>query len=130
MKIDQAYLKNLVLAFYDSPKLSITIDDLKDSGFDYDSDEFKHHMFMLHDKGLIKSLNDTPGFGLNNRGGWVTTKLRLTADGQDFAEALKNDTVWNMLQEKFNSAGLDALTTAAKEGLKILVSHNVKDFLS
>lgn len=128
MKVDKDYLKKLVLSFYESPKISLTIDDLKSEGFDFESDQFKHHMLILNDKNFIASLNGTPGFGLNNRGGWTTTQLRLTSDGQDFAEAIKNETVWRMINEKFSSAGIEVLVTAAKEGLKYAVQETVKGF--
>lgn len=126
MKIDLDYLKGLLEAFQAAPKPTTNIQELRERGFDHENDRFWFHMKILEDKGLIKN---EKGFGLGYSQGIngdvmvSVVPLRLTADGHDFLEALRNKTVWAKIKSNFQEVSIDTLVEIAKELLKQSSPH-------
>lgn len=118
MKIDQQYLKNLLIAFEDNPATETNIHELKVLGFDYHEPKFLFHMRLLDDQRLIARVDDRPGFGYYNssdRPGFATVPLRLTSEGHAFIEALRQKEVWNSVKENFKDASVSTLVDVAKQ---------------
>lgn len=130
MKIDQQYLKNLLIAFEDNAGPQTNINELKDLGFDYSEQIFIFHMRLLDDQNLIARTDGKAGFGLHigvdDEGTWDVTALRLTASGHDFIAALRQQEVWNSVRENFKEAGLSTLIDVSKELAKGFALKQVK----
>lgn len=122
MKVDQDYVKALLEAFEAAERPTITIEDLKDQGFDYNEDRFIFHMEQFDDLGLITRADGRPGLGLT-RGKdmsacWSTLPLRITAKGFEFLEALRNKEVWETLKTSFKDASLGTVVDVGKKLLE------------
>ncbi|XYK68112.1 DUF2513 domain-containing protein [Serratia nematodiphila] len=108
MKIDQQYLKDLLIAFEETEGHDTSIDDLKKKGYDVDSSDFIFHMRLLDDNKFITRIDGEPGFGhlhIQHLNGfkyrWISMPLRLTSNGHDFIDALRQKEVWNSLKKEF-----------------------------
>ncbi|MGO3396175.1 MAG: DUF2513 domain-containing protein [Serratia proteamaculans] len=134
MKIDQQYLKDLLIAFEKTVGPDTRIDELKVKGYDINSSEFIFHMRLLDDNGLITRIDGQPGFGHNYRayiGGdgyhWIDTPLRLTSRGHDFIDAIRQKEVWNNVKENFKEASLSTLVDVAKQLSQGFAKKKIKD---
>lgn len=118
MKIDHEYLKGLLEAFEASEGPQTDIKKLKQQGFDYATEPFLFHMRLLDDRGLICQSNGSTGFGvaesMDGYFSWAVVPLRLTADGHDFLEALKNKEVWSAVKSGFKDASMGTLVDVSK----------------
>ncbi|EKK3995790.1 DUF2513 domain-containing protein [Cronobacter sakazakii] len=122
MKINQEYLKDLLLAFEDTEGPDTWVYELVAKGYDQESPEFIFHMRLLDDNGLICRVDGEPGFGHQYQayiGGydyyWVDVPLRLTARGHDFIADLRQKEVWNSVKENFKDASMSTLVDVAKQ---------------
>ncbi|SWD52076.1 Uncharacterised protein [Klebsiella pneumoniae] len=119
VKIDHEYLKGLLVAFEESDSPVTNIRELKEKGFDYNVDQFVFHMRLLDDRGLISQPDGGFGFGLqvsvDGFYSWAVIPIRLTAEGHDFLEAIRNKEVWSMLKTGFKDASIGTLVTVSKE---------------
>lgn len=119
MKIDQEYLKNLLIAFEDSDGPETNIRELNESGFNFSEQKFIFHMRLLDDKNLISRTDGQLGFGFytgaDDGGSWAVIPLRLTAQGHDFIQALRQKEVWNSVKENFKDVGITTLVDVSKE---------------
>lgn len=119
MKIDQEYLKNLLIAFEDSDGPETNIRELNESGFNFSEQKFIFHMRLLDDKNLISRTDGQRGFGFytgaDDGGSWAVIPLRLTAQGHDFIQALRQKEVWNSVKENFKDVGITTLVDVSKE---------------
>ena len=121
MKIDQDYLKGLLEAFESAEKPTTDIDELQNHGFSYEDDKFLFHLQILEDKALVKG-DDDIGLGyqrsLDGFIAWGAIPLRLTANGHDFIEALRNQEVWETIKTEFKEASIETLWNVSKELLE------------
>lgn len=119
MKIDQEYLKGLLVAFEASDTPDTDINKLNELGFNCETDEFLFHMRLLEDRQLITRTDGRDGFGavesLDGLVHWAVMPLRLTAVGHDFLDALRNQEVWATLKTGFKDASMGTLMTVSKE---------------
>ncbi|KAA1276961.1 DUF2513 domain-containing protein [Citrobacter pasteurii] len=118
MKIDHDYLKGLLEAFEDSGEPQTNIKLLLAQGYDYRTPEFLFHMRLLADRYLISRTNGGVGFGFSEAsdsgGSWAVMPLRLTADGHDFLETMRNKEVWNTVKTGFKDASIGTLVDVSK----------------
>lgn len=143
MKIDHDYLKSLLQLFEDSDKSVTTYIDLCDRGFvqDQDSDEENEklvfHMEILADQNFISRTDDKDVQGekrigylrSSGQGMWSVMPLRLTAQGHEFLEAIKNETVWKKLKKNFKDASIITLARIAPQLLNDTIQNQVKGLL-
>ncbi|WP_182629617.1 DUF2513 domain-containing protein [Pantoea hericii] len=119
MKINQQYLKDLLIAFEDNEGPQTNILELQEAGFDFSEQLFIFHMRLLDDKNLIARIDGEPGFGFytgaDDSGSWAVLPLRLTAQGHDFIQALRQKEVWNSVKENFKDVGMSTLIDVSKE---------------
>ncbi len=132
MKIDNDYLKKLLDACQSSAGPTFNILDLKKAGLDYEDPQFEFHMAILADKGFIERDDGDPSFGLfkgiDGHLSWSVLPLRLTANGQDFADSIHNSEVWSKTKaaaSKVGGVGLDLLVQIAKAEAKRFVSEKL-----
>ncbi|WP_256852718.1 DUF2513 domain-containing protein [Pantoea sp. Fr+CA_20] len=130
MKIDQQYLKDLLIAFEDNDGPQTNILELKDAGFDYSEQKFIFHMRLLDDKNLISRTDGEPGFGLflgaDDTASWAVLPLRLTSQGHDFIEALRQKEVWNSVKDNFKEASISTLVDVAKQLAQGFAKQKIK----
>lgn len=130
MKIDQDYLKGLLGAFESAVNPTTDIKELSAAGFPYQTDEFVFHMRLLEDRGLIEGLGSVSGFGYTQTRAtysWIIIPLRLTAEGHDFIDALKQREVWQTIKTDFKDASLSTMISAARSLAEGFAKKKVKD---
>ncbi|MFV9667900.1 DUF2513 domain-containing protein [Pantoea sp. KXB25] len=135
MKIDQQYLKDLLIAFEDTVGPDTTLNDLSKSGFPNDDANFIFHMRLLHDNGLIMRVDGKPGIGhemFQNLGEevgyyWLDIPLRLTARGHDFIADLRQQDVWQTIKTNFKDEGISTLMGLSKSLALGFAKKKVKD---
>lgn len=131
MKIDQVYLKGLLEAFEDSPDPTTDIEVLARAGFSYETDTsmFTFHMSLLDDMGLIEREDGEAGFGryagIGGFNSWSVIPLRLTANGHEFLEALRNKDVWSTIQRDFKNAGIRTMYQVATSLLAAYLTNKI-----
>lgn len=131
MKIDQVYLKGLLEAFEDSPDPTTDIEGLAKVGFSYETDTslFVFHMSLLDDMGLIEREDGDAGFGryagIGGSNSWSVIPLRLTANGHEFLEALRNKEVWSTIQRDFKNAGIKTMYQVATSLLATYLTNKI-----
>ncbi|QGN37805.1 DUF2513 domain-containing protein [Klebsiella oxytoca] len=133
MKIDHEYLKGLLEAFECSDKPETDIRHLHDLGFSYQTTEFLFHMRLLDDRNLIARTDGRSGFGFSESaddgGSWSVLPLRLTANGHDFLEAIRNKEVWATLKTSFKDASIGTLVTVSKELFNRILAKQLDKYI-
>lgn len=115
MKPDPEYIKQILTAFQDANNPTTNIEELKAAGLPWDDPKFEFHMMLLHDSGLMESEHGGIGFsrGADRRIEWSVIPLRLTARGQQFAEALGNGKILQTLKANFAGASITTISQVA-----------------
>lgn len=133
MKIGHEYLKGLLEAFECSDKPETDIQKLHDLGFSYQTPEFLFHMRLLDDRNLIARTDGDSGFGFfesaDDGGSWALLPLRLTANGHDFLEAIRNKEVWKALKTGFKDASIGTLVTVSKELFNRILAKQLDKYI-
>ena len=92
---------------------------LKEAGLDFDTNEFVFHMSILNDLGVVERDDGEPGFGLfrsaDGHTSWAVLPLRLTAQGHQFIQALRNKEVWATIKRGFKDASASKLMDVSKK---------------
>ena len=135
MKINQQYLKDLLIAFEETQGPDTMLCELGESGFDQDDAEFIFHMRLLYDNGLIVRVDGKSGFGhemsrsLGERVSyyWLEIPLRLTARGHDFIADLRQKEVWQTIKTNFQDEGISTLMGLSKSLAMGFAKKKVKD---
>lgn len=119
MKIDQDYLKTMLEAFESAPAPVFYVRDFASTGLNYEDEEFVFHLGLLDDQGFVARDDRRPGYGLmrgaDGTAAWSIVPLRLTAQGHEFLEALRNKEVWATIKREFKDASIGTLSTVAKK---------------
>jgi hypothetical protein len=135
MQIDLTYLQKLLCVFIESEEAHINITYLKEAGIvveyksEYDQSFIFHIQIALENK-LISDINfeshnlKTIGldFGVTNNPFIIDKPIRLTQNGHDFANALKNKEVLLKLKTELK----DAPFKVVFEGSQKLLQHFFK----
>ncbi|HIC7893485.1 DUF2513 domain-containing protein [Citrobacter freundii] len=135
MKIDQQYLKDLLIAFEDTHGPDTLLSELENTGFRREDSNFIFHMRLLSDYGLIVRVDGLPGFGhemlqsLGQCAGyyWTEIPLRLTASGHDFIADLRQKEVWQTIKTNFKDEGITTLIGISKSLALGFAKKKVKD---
>jgi hypothetical protein len=118
MQIDHEYLKRLLEAFAAASGPLTNIEELEGRGMPYRDPQFVFHMGILEDKALIARDDHKPGFGLTRSvdgfESWGVLPLRLTANGHEFLEALRDQRILAVIKRQFKTAGIGTLVTVSK----------------
>jgi hypothetical protein len=93
--------------------------DFKAAGIDHNEDAFVFHLHLLADQGFVVREDGKPGFGLEGGVGgyrsWSLVPLRLTAQGHNFIETLRNKEVWATIKRDFKEVSIGTLADVAKK---------------
>jgi len=121
LKIDQNYLKEMLEAFESAENPTTDIQELEIKGFECSEDKFIFHLQILADQGFVQR-EQGEGLGYSKGAGgnisWSVVPLRLTAQGHDFIEALKNSEVWDTIKSEFQEASIGTLWKVSKSLLE------------
>ena len=135
MQIDYDYLKQLLEAMVATEHPWTDIEELKARGVDYGSDQFLFHMKILCDKGFVRQMDGSSDLGMrlsvDRILSWGAVPLRLTADGLEFLEGMRNKEAMALVKRDFKTAGIDtakavfrvALEESARIATQALVHH-------
>lgn len=119
MKIDQDYLKSMLLAFQGSARPTFYVSDFRDLGIDFEEDRFVFHIELLNDQEFVVRDDWEAGVGIQRGAGddvsWSLVPLRLTARGHEFIETLENKEVWQALKTNFKDASIKTLWEVGKK---------------
>jgi Hypothetical protein (DUF2513) len=133
MKIDQDYLKKMLEAFEASPGPTFFVRDFKAAGLDHNDDLFVFHLALLADQGFVARDDGKPGFGLqcglDGSNSWSLLPLRLTAQGHNFIEALRNKEVWATIKRDFKDVSFGTLVDVAKKLAEGYAKKKIDDLL-
>jgi len=134
MQIDYDYLKNLLEAFAGAPRPTTDIEELKERGLDYETDQFLFHMEILADQDFIRQPDGDSGFGvfrsIDGHTSWSVLPLRLTADGHRFLDGLRDERAMAVIKKDFKHASIDTAKTIFKTVLEESVKGAVRAFIS
>ena len=134
MKIDPEYLKKLLETFEGAPHPIFNIRGLQAAGLNYNDDQFVFHMGILEDQGFVERDDRKPGFGLvrgaDGHMQWSSVPLRLTAQGHQFIEVIRNKEVWATLKRDFKEASVDTFFSVGKKLLEGYVKKKVEGLLN
>jgi hypothetical protein len=113
MQIDYDYLRQLLEAMAAAERPWTDIHELKERGIHYEADQFLFHMEILCDKGLIRQMDGSSDLGmrlsLDRIPSWGAVPLRLTAEGHDFLDGMRNKEVMVVVRRDFKTAGIDTV---------------------
>ncbi|EMV5074435.1 DUF2513 domain-containing protein [Escherichia coli] len=131
MRTDLDYLKKMLTVFLDSESTFITVNQLRDAGFDIASEKGMFHYMQLIEQGFISNMKmetrDPLRLGYVNYFAGMRTvdvDIRLTTEGQDFACALESKDVFARLKEISN----EPLAVMKDVGVELLKSLAKKKF--
>ncbi len=110
MKRDAEYLRQIVLEMEDSESNVVVLRNY--IGMRGEHLKRWHHFELLCDAGLVRRVSDS-GF-------------RLTADGHDFAEAVRDPGRWRKMQEWMSTTG----ASWTMDGLKLLALELLRQSLT
>lgn len=135
MKLDQQYLKDLLIAFEKTYGPDTMLSELEDNGFNRYDQNFIFHIRLLCDYELIVRVDGKPGFGhiMSNELGegveysWLEVPLRLTARGHDFIADLRQKEVWQAIKTNFKDEGIGTLMSVSKSLAKGFARKKIKD---
>lgn len=134
MKIDHDYLKKMLEAFEAAPEPVFYVSDFKEADLGYDDPQFVFHLGILDDQGFIVRDDRKTGFGLmrgaDGRHAWSIVPLRLTSQGHDFIEALRNKEVWATLKKDFKDASISTLWDVSKKLLENFTRKKIEGILN
>jgi hypothetical protein len=115
-----------------APGPVFNIQELWDAGLD-DRDQLIFHTGILDDLGLVQREDREPGFGftrgLDGHEQWMPVPLRLTAQGHQFIEALRNKQVFATLKRGFKDASLSTLRDVSKTLLEAFIKKKIEEVL-
>lgn len=135
MKIDQQYLKDLLIAFEETQGPDTMIDELEAAGFKSNDSNFIFHMRLLYDNALIVRVDGRYGIGheMSQALGegvsyyWLNIPLRLTARGHDFIADLRQKEVWQTIKANFRDEGISTLMGLSKSLAMGFAKKKVKE---
>jgi Hypothetical protein (DUF2513) len=133
MKVDQDYLKSILLAFQGSDKPTFYVRDFLDHGIDHQESRFVFHIAILNDQAFVVRDDRKGGVGLlrgaDGSVSWSMVPLRLTAEGHEFIEAIENKEIWQTLKDNFNDASAGTLWGVGKKLLEAYAEKKVEDIV-
>lgn len=116
MKRDMDLVRKIFFALEDKSYLPAASNVLKIEG--YDVRLIDYHLAILSDSPYLRSVYDNRG-NLNH--------YRLSWDGHEFLESIRDDTRWNQLKEasvKASAASIQVIAQAAlATGIKLVFAH-------
>ncbi len=126
MKLDPDYSKRLLRAFQDALRPTTNIRELEQKGLSSNDDEFEFHLCMLNDQGFVVRDGGRPGVGAersaDNKVQWSDVPLRLTASGQEFANAMCHSKAFHAVEHS-GVTSMSNMRDIAVAACKATVSH-------
>lgn len=128
---DLEYMKGMLGVFLAAKTPFISTKELASAGYAIDSNEGMFHYLLLIEQGYISNrdlvTNDISKLGYMRHRGFmidIGTDVRLSAQGQEFAQALNEPTVF----EKLRSMSDAPLSTIKDVGVELTKAYLKKKF--
>ena len=91
-------------------------------------------MGLLHDKSLVVREDGKSGIGLMRgadlSSSWSVVPLRLTAQGHDFLDALRNKEVWATISKReFKEGSISSIVDTSKKLLEGISTRKIEAIL-
>lgn len=122
MKPDPEYTRKLLTAFEEAAEPTTDIFELKERGFDYQTNEFLFHLRLLNDDGFVVLESGERGIGVDRSidgvYSWSAVPLRLTSSGHEFAVALRSEQGFQAVKKSVIMPGLRFMRDVAVAALK------------
>lgn len=119
MKLDQEFLKSLVLKIESNPSPRPGLKSILASmGLDDLTDQFIVHYEVLRDYGFIEGAENKESIGIegtDNGIDWSDADIRLTAKGHEFAASVKQPEIWEVIKKNFKEASIETVFTVSKD---------------
>ena len=109
MKRDMDLVRNILLAFEQIEDPQVSVSELKLKGLQWGNPNVGPHIVLVHDAGLIAEAGE--------RGPAREKTYRLTWNGYEFLEAIRDPEVWAKTQqgaEKVGSSSIDVMDAIAR----------------
>ncbi len=132
MKINHDYLKGLLEAFEAADKPFTDIIELKGKGFNYEDDNLIFHLLILNDQQFVKPVEGHElGYHHSADGStWSSIiRLRLTAQGHEFLEALRHKEVWNTIKAEFKEASISTLWKISRDLFEGYTQKKIRELI-
>ncbi|HCI6798073.1 TPA: hypothetical protein NPP88_002432 [Klebsiella quasipneumoniae subsp. quasipneumoniae] len=131
MQTDLDYLKGMLGVFISADVPLIAAIDLNEAGYEISSPKGLFHYYQLIERGYISNHFLETGdpkklglvIGINGIGDW-SANIRLTSSGQEFAETLQQQDVF----DKLKSISDQPLSVLKEVGVELLKSYAKKKF--
>jgi hypothetical protein len=133
MKVDTDYLRTLLKAFQDADTPFVDVLQLREAGLECQDPKFIFHLQILEDKSLVQEATGGDlGYELTSGGNivWTAKKLRLTAQGHEFIDALEKSEIWEIIKRDFKEEGIGTLVDVALNLAKGFAKERLKDYLN
>jgi len=128
MKPNAKYIKNLLVAFEESPCAYTDLEELQSKSWVID-EKFLFHMRLLEDQGLVEGARQDRDLGysttIDGQAHWSVAPIRLTAAGHDFAASLGNKAIFDKAKTTLATSGL----AVTMELTKLMAIRYAKDTL-
>lgn len=118
MKVNHEYLKSILKSFVEWPNPTMTVNEI-DPVITNDEKQFRFHLTLLNDKGII--IRDDGDYGIgytegaDGYGTWITLPLRLSASGHEYYEAINTPEIWEKIKSGATDLSIGSTMTVAKE---------------
>lgn len=133
MKLNREYLKEMILCIeaipVARPRLSMLLEAMGMEGL---NDEFLLHYEVLRDYGFIEGVPDKDEIGIINTDDeilWSDADIRLTSAGHEFATAIQQPEVWELLKKNFKDASIETIFGIAKDLAKNFAKKKLESLL-
>ncbi len=106
MKMDMDLIRDLLIYFENTLKVGGDFELASSIRIpEYTNEQIMYHIPLLIDGGYIEVINIGTMY---ERDFWIK---RLTLDGHQLLELIKNDTFWNHVKDAFEKIGLETIPT-------------------
>lgn len=124
MKRDLDLIRNILLAIEASSSDKINLYDLADL-LDVDPDTVFFHLELLRDKKFIIAHGGCVVLTPQTRKHEPYTIRRITSDGYDYLDSIKNDTIWENTKKSVKSFGANVSFSVIKTIAEKLIIDSV-----
>ncbi|MEA2027388.1 MAG: DUF2513 domain-containing protein [Campylobacterota bacterium] len=122
MKRYMELVRKLLLAIEENPNID------KIEG--YDDETIRYHQALLIEADLVKGKITDGGFSNPSSAPMFVYIERLTWNGHEFLDNVRQDTVWNTIKSEFKNSSFKTITKVGKELAENYAKKKLEDLLN
>lgn len=123
-------VREVTISFKDSPELCSDFIQIKRSFEESQEMDVIFNLQMLNDKELIIRTDNKIGIGVlypvSGDPIISNVKLRITAAGMEYLEAIEKKSIWDIIRTEYPNAGLSTTILVAKTVLTKFIENQIK----